>query len=71
MMFPGVGVLGRRGGPPTPDVCSFCPLCVEALSPFEDMTSLRLLPFARFALLLRRPRALGLPWSECSLSLSD
>lgn len=63
--------LGRHSRALTPDVCSFCPLCVEALSPFEDMTSLRLLPFARFALLLRRPRALELPCNECSLSLSD
>lgn len=56
----------------TPDVCSFWPLCVEALSPLDDMTSLRLLPFALFAFPLRRPRALVLlACSECSFSLRD
>lgn len=44
---------------PTPDpLCSFWPLLVEALSPFDDTTSLRLLPFVRFVFPLRRPRAL-------------
>lgn len=65
------GCGGRDWRLPTPDVCSFWPLWVEALSPLEDMTSLRVLPFARVVLLLRRPRALEPACSECSLSLSD
>ena len=73
MLWLWTGALWRvqaGGRPLTPEVCSVWALLVEALSPLDDMTSLRLLPLATLVVPLRRPRPL-LACSECSFSLRD